>query len=647
MKVIEDSAEWQDLLNRIARSDKKLTSLNLTNNSNLSYSVIRQLAHVLQDNQFVTSIDLGYCSINDVNISTLAYFLRGNQSIATLGLAANNIGDSGAKSLAQFLMINKTVKSLDLSHNKIGDEGATEIGFALKNGASLKKLLLRSEGIGEKGAIAIASGLINNSKLDELDLRGDEIGDEGILAIASVIKTNRTLKYLCLSCKKVSISGVKLIAQALRVNQTLIEFAFVNSNINSFSVALLADALIDNSTLKDFDVSGNRIRNEGAKRLISVLMEHSSISSLGLSACGIGDDGMREIAGFLRKNQLLIRIKLRDNDISDLGFQSIVDALFINQSLIALSIFSFDKFLSTIERSHKIATRIYSNSMRRRNCYNAVYEGDLTELMDAVEAGVSLLTPNMRVFTDLESEGHLIEDHSLLSGDKSNTLLHVAVEANQPEIVRYLIRKMKEKNLLLTTRNSKGQTASELAKNPAIAMLFDESTTSPEKAKALWQYDRKGSDFLNQPLQLTNISTNSNSFSNKTSVETINSHIRAIEAAANQIKQQFLGLLQADYQKLLSEYQKLGRQQFERDAQIQQQRFASYLKDEEQRLQKSTKACQADFQSKLAEVLSPYQEMSNTTMSQATLNQIGQQLKIKLEQSMSGKLKRVMDSQSY
>lgn len=152
------------------------------------------LAQYIQENTYVTGLDLKGNNVTTTGIQALAMVFRPPCRLETANLEWNSIGVGGGKGLevlSSVLADNDTLQSLDLRNNKIGPEGATALAAMLRTNTTLQVLDLRWNDIGPSGGRALLSALQSNKTLKSLELAGNKIPDDVLQRVESMLKDNR------------------------------------------------------------------------------------------------------------------------------------------------------------------------------------------------------------------------------------------------------------------------------------------------------------------------------------------------------------------------------------------------------------------------------------------------------------------------
>ncbi|KAL0229676.1 hypothetical protein GEMRC1_009703 [Eukaryota sp. GEM-RC1] len=153
----------------------------------------------------------------------LMELMKVNITVTSVNLGYNSIEDEGARALAEVLKINNVVTRVDLENNSIGDVGAIVLAEALKINTTVRSIILTGNGIGNDGVRALAEAFKVNTSVTVVSLAFNSIGDEGACALAEAFKVNasETGLRVFLGWTSIEAEGVKALAEALKVNRKL------------------------------------------------------------------------------------------------------------------------------------------------------------------------------------------------------------------------------------------------------------------------------------------------------------------------------------------------------------------------------------------------------------------------------------------
>ena len=139
--------------------------------------------------------------IGNDGASALGQLLETNETLRVLWLGYNHIDDTGCGFLAQGLAASRSLEGLSLFGNRVGDEGCGELGQALTCNDTLQRLWLSHNRIGDRGAIRLATALAHdcNTRLRSLSLEFNLLQPIGIQALSDAVRTNSTLHTVAIA----------------------------------------------------------------------------------------------------------------------------------------------------------------------------------------------------------------------------------------------------------------------------------------------------------------------------------------------------------------------------------------------------------------------------------------------------------------
>jgi Ran GTPase-activating protein (RanGAP) involved in mRNA processing and transport len=219
--------ESATLLREILRTNKTMTALDLSGNEfGETTGAVECIADGLGSNATLLKINLSYCRLRDVGVSTLAQSLGSrNTTLQKLTLRWNSITSTGVGVLLETMEQNSHhITDLDLRHNStIGNEGASLIARSLGNNAlpNLTRLSLSHCGIGDDGFIALVSALEQNTSLLQLDLRNNCFSERAFLALAESLPEIKVLQRANVRWCTGLASAMPFLLVGLRKNTSL------------------------------------------------------------------------------------------------------------------------------------------------------------------------------------------------------------------------------------------------------------------------------------------------------------------------------------------------------------------------------------------------------------------------------------------
>ncbi|XP_052212877.1 leucine-rich repeat-containing protein 34-like isoform X2 [Dreissena polymorpha] len=273
----------------------------------------------------------------DKDCVALFKLLQNNVFVTSLDLRYNNITDEGIKSIAKLLEENSVLEELNLMCNDFGKDGAETLAKALQRNTGLRSLRVNGNKIGNRGGMYFAQMLQINATLRALDLADTDLTTESLIALTTVVNNNRSLKSLNVN-RPILFSEQEEctvhFAKMLKVNSTLEELHLQKFQIRDFGATRLAENLMENLTLQYLDLSCNRITRDGVKELSKVLKRNTAIRHLDLSFNRLEDDGAMHLAEAIATyNTTLQVLDVRTNNIRGKGLCSLSDAMKMNPTL--------------------------------------------------------------------------------------------------------------------------------------------------------------------------------------------------------------------------------------------------------------------------------------------------------------------------
>ncbi|KAG5484508.1 hypothetical protein LSCM1_07881 [Leishmania martiniquensis] len=150
--------------------------------------------------------------------------LSHDQFMTTLILDDCVMNDAALCTLCRSLMTNKMLKVLSMRHNYLSSDGVVQLGRALCRHPSLERLLLSDNAIEDEGACALATALGQpDAPLVELDVAKTWLGDRGLIAIGVALQTNVSLRVLRASDNHFTHNGGTSFASLLAANNFIVQ----------------------------------------------------------------------------------------------------------------------------------------------------------------------------------------------------------------------------------------------------------------------------------------------------------------------------------------------------------------------------------------------------------------------------------------
>ncbi|WP_341755608.1 hypothetical protein [Candidatus Tisiphia endosymbiont of Ptychoptera albimana] len=359
----------------------------------LSYEKIedveaKDLAEALKINHSITTLNL-YGQIGDIKVKDLAETLKINQSITTLYLKNTNMEGTEIKELSEALKVNQSITTLNFYFSQIGDDGMKELAEALKVNQAITTLKLEHNQIGDVGTKYLSETLKINHSITILYLRDNPIGDVGAKYLAETLKINHSITNLDLAANKIGAAGTEELAETLKINQAITTLALYNNPIGNVGAKYLAETLKINHSITSLALDGIYMGDAGAKDIAEALQINKSITDLGLGASRIGDAGAKDVAEALKVNNSITSLALNHNDIGDAGTKYLAEALKINQSITSLDL-SYNKIRDAGAKDLAEALKINHSITSLRLSSTEIRDAGVKDLAEALQINKSI-----------------------------------------------------------------------------------------------------------------------------------------------------------------------------------------------------------------------------------------------------------------
>lgn len=275
--------------------------------------------------------------LTDKDAEALYKTLQNNLYVTSIDLRYNNITDEGAVFIAKLIEESASIKGINLMCNEIGPAGAEVLAKALHKNTSLTSLRLTGNKIGNKGGMYFAQMLQINTTLEALDLGDCDLTTESVIALSTVLMHNKSLRALNVNRPILFTEQEETTvhyANMLKVNTTLQELHLQKCGMRDFGATRLSDNLVENFSLQYLDLSCNRITRDGALEIAKVLKKNTSIKVLDLGFNRLEDDGAMHIAEALSTyNTNLETLVVTSNNIGAKGLCALADCIKNNRTL--------------------------------------------------------------------------------------------------------------------------------------------------------------------------------------------------------------------------------------------------------------------------------------------------------------------------
>ncbi|CBZ24661.1 conserved hypothetical protein [Leishmania mexicana MHOM/GT/2001/U1103] len=147
-----------------------------------------------------------------------------DQFITTLILDDCVMDDTALYTLCRSLITNTMLKVLSMRNNNLSPAGVVQLGRSLCRHPCLERLLLSGNAVQDEGACALATALGQpDAPLVELDLVKTWLGDRGLIAIGVALQTNTSLRVLRVSDNHFTLDGGTSFAALLESNRGVVQ----------------------------------------------------------------------------------------------------------------------------------------------------------------------------------------------------------------------------------------------------------------------------------------------------------------------------------------------------------------------------------------------------------------------------------------
>ncbi|ORY45216.1 RNI-like protein [Rhizoclosmatium globosum] len=195
----------------------------------------------LNNNCYLTVIDLSYNEIGDKGASYIAEFIKTDTRVKRFILKSNNISQQGGALLGKSLMVNDFIQEFDISYNEIGHLGGMEFAATLQVNTTLTKLLLSHCSLSTDALIALSTVLCSTRTIKTLCLSNNENNfsrltqsciNDIIMHVSHMVKENRGVERLGLAKSGISdFMMVQYLAPAILVNHRIARLDLITSSL--------------------------------------------------------------------------------------------------------------------------------------------------------------------------------------------------------------------------------------------------------------------------------------------------------------------------------------------------------------------------------------------------------------------------------
>jgi len=248
--------------------------------------------------RYFTEATFAMCNhgLGDHGAVAIAHVLEDNQHVTTLELAGNGIGPRGMGALGRMLANNSNVERVDLSYNRLRSEGLARAAEHLGSGrCKLQQVDFGANGFLDMDAPEVCTALSGNTDLLVLSFRNNNFGDMAAKHFGTLLSANTTLEELDLSGNNIRTRGAQMLAEGLSTNVRLCKLNLNSNGVGSVGMTALAEALGGNSTLTQLHVAGNNIGDAGAVALAAALSGRKTMAKVDISNNPISTKGMKAL----------------------------------------------------------------------------------------------------------------------------------------------------------------------------------------------------------------------------------------------------------------------------------------------------------------------------------------------------------------
>lgn len=258
----------------------------------MSAAMGREIAHGIDQNPDLKSLELCRCSLTDNRILPILAVLKHNTSLHHLDISFNNFHQDTARQLSEMLSHNQTLISLSMAGCDFSDRECEIIFRGLSKNKNLKKLDMshmfftrnRAEKLAESMAQhptiesiilkncwltstmigALSTGIVANASLRMLDLSGNPEISQAIPELATLIVGNPRLNLVKLNnCRLYDQHLINLAAEIRLLKDQAIKPSFISpttfrSVLSHLSAPFFASPLLTpKKAVCEINVDGN------------------------------------------------------------------------------------------------------------------------------------------------------------------------------------------------------------------------------------------------------------------------------------------------------------------------------------------------------------------------------------------------------
>ncbi|EDV19779.1 NACHT, LRR and PYD domains-containing protein 5 [Trichoplax sp. H2] len=327
----------------VDKEDEMIRTLNLPATMKLTQEGIRDILHIIKDNDKIFKITIGH-HIPDVAYEDLQLLIQNQNNLTTIDLTNAGISDIIATAIAEAIINNKDllIRNLILLRNNIGSDGGREFGRMLKVNRTLYTLDLRSNRLGDQGVISLCEGLQGNDCLHSLRLENNRFSQAGIIAyVNAMIDPDCQISSLNVSYNPLGMLGIEALAPLLKspiisgriLSDTDNTLKLIKCEIDDSTMNILPKLLADIKIKMrmSLNLKGNKLTAKGfnilGKCMRGKLMEIDKLNIIGNSLAG--DDIDQFADGIASMGESLGGIRMSWCDITDTILYKLIPAVAI------------------------------------------------------------------------------------------------------------------------------------------------------------------------------------------------------------------------------------------------------------------------------------------------------------------------------
>ena len=316
-----------------------VTDLNLYRSDATPFDWL-DLPELLNKLQFLTCLNLSYCSLNSTHADLLAGILRRPHQLAQMDLTGNEDSLMTANLISALLMSPTFVK-LDLDRMQLETVKSLyhfwKVSLSKTDSEPLhsrvQELKLQLKGNKRINDIDFISAVVHIfSELESLTFK---VGQEGIRHLSAKLPSLHKLKKLDLSGSNISLNGLEAFSNALLGSPHVVleHLDFSDCPIEDKGVSILRDGFSSVKTLKELKLYNCKIGDSGA---VAVVAAVPRIEGLWLGENNIVNEGIAEIATLVAQSTTMTHLDLSGNEICPRKLEELAKAISMSSSRMSI-----------------------------------------------------------------------------------------------------------------------------------------------------------------------------------------------------------------------------------------------------------------------------------------------------------------------